>query len=47
MKLPNELKQFDSRYDIALAEGVFCAVNGTASIRNCKVDRADGQRAGS
>ena len=30
VKLPNELKQFDSRYDIAIAEGVFCAVNGTA-----------------
>jgi len=30
VKLPNELKQFDSRYDIALAQGVFCAVNGTA-----------------
>ena len=24
MKLPNELKQFDARYDIALAQGVFC-----------------------
>ena len=30
MKLPSELKKFDSRYDIALAQGVFCAVNGTA-----------------
>ena len=31
VKLPNELKQFDARYDIALAQGVFCAVNGTAT----------------
>ena len=31
VKLPNELKSFDSRYDIAIAEGVFCAVNGTAT----------------
>ena len=30
VKLPGELKKFDSRYDIALAQGVFCAVNGTA-----------------
>ena len=30
VKLPSELKKFDARYDIALAQGVFCAVNGTA-----------------
>ena len=42
VKLPNELKQFDSRYDIAIAQGVFCAVNGSTSSET-KVDRADGQ----
>ena len=31
VKLPNELKQFDTRYDIAIAQGVFCAVNGSTS----------------
>ena len=31
VKLPSELKKFDARYDIAIAEGVFCAVNGTAT----------------
>lgn len=30
-KLPADLKAFDQRYDIAISQHVFCAVNGTAA----------------